>query len=84
MYENLWNKQGSERLEEINKMTLKDYEDVCTFYDRCSQCPFAIVYCDALGFERLLCVDVATTSRVQNALKEGGRFLKKGEKLSDV
>ena len=84
MYENLWNKDGFSRLEEIDKMTLKDYDDVCTFYRKCSCCPFAILYRDAIGYERILCVDVAARKRVVNCLEEGGRFLKKGEKINEA
>lgn len=37
------------------------------------------LYEDRNGIERLMCVDVATRRRVENALREGGRFVKKGE-----
>ena len=84
MHENLWNKQGEERLKEIDRMTFKEYDDVCTFYKKCSACPFAILYRDFNGYERILCVDVATRTRVNNALSEGGRFLRKGEKLGEA
>lgn len=83
MLDTLWSLEGRERLEAIDNMKLSEYDSICKLSRRCSECPLAILYHDLNGFSRLMCVDVATRSRVLNALKYGGRFLKKGEKLCD-
>ena len=79
MHEELWSKDGWARLEAIDNMKFVDYVSVCSSYKKCLRCPFAILYRDSLNIERLLCVDVATRRRVEFALREGGRFVKKGE-----
>ena len=83
MFDHLWNMDGQERLAAIDGMKLSEYDGICRSSRKCSECPLAILYRDGNGFSRLLCVDVATRSRVLNALKYGGRFLKKGEELCD-
>ena len=79
MYEELWTKDGFDRLKAIDGMKLVDQFNVCSTHKRCLRCPFAILYRDSKDIERLLCVDVATRRRVENALTYGGRFVKKGE-----
>ncbi len=81
MYEELWEKDGEERLEAIDELPIFAVGEICRRYKKCARCPLAIVYRTRQDHERLLCVDVATRRRAENALKEGGRFLKKGEKL---
>ena len=83
MTEKLWVLEGKERLDAIDNMKLSEYDEICRSSRHCSECPLAILYHDLNGFARLLCVDVATKTRIHNALKYGGRFLKKGEKLND-
>ena len=81
MYEELFEKDGKERLEVIDELSIFAAGEICRWYKKCAQCPLAIVYHTKQDYEPLLCVDVATRRRVENALAEGGRFLKRGEKL---
>lgn len=81
MYEELWEKQGMERLEAIDELSIFAAGEICRQYKKCAKCPLAVVYRTRQDHERLLCTDVALRRRVVNALIEGGRFLKKGEKL---
>ena len=81
MYEYLFEKDGKERLEAIDDLSIFAAGEICRWYKKCARCPLALVYRTKQDHERLLCVDVATRQRVENALEEGGRFLKKGEKL---
>ena len=83
MPDRLWSLEGWDRLEAISKMKLSELDDVCRLSRHCFECPFAILYQDQNGYSRLLCVDVATGTRIANVLRYGGRFLRKGEKLSD-
>lgn len=79
MYDELWKKDGFERLAEIDKLKLNEFDEICTFYKKCSSCPLVIEYRDRDGYARLLCVDVATRKRVRDALNYGGKFLQKGK-----
>ena len=83
MYEELWEKEGQDRLEAIDELPIFATIDICVQMLRtkkkCSCCPLAILYRDSEDRERLLCVEVATRRRVENALMFGGHFVKKGE-----
>ena len=79
MYEELWEKEGKERLEAIDELPIFATIEICAHIKKCSRCPLAILYRDGDERERLLCVEVATRRRVENALRYGGRFTKKGE-----
>ena len=79
VYEDLWEKDGEERLAAIDELSIIATSDICHRTKKCLRCPLAILYQDSEDRERLLCVDVATRRRVENALKYGGRFVKKGE-----
>ena len=79
MYEELWQKEGEERLRAIDELSIFATGEICINTKKCLRCPLAILYRDIEDRERLLCVDVATRRRVENALKYGGRFVKKGE-----
>ena len=81
MYEYLWDLDGKKRLEAIDELSIFACGEICRHYKKCGRCPLAVVYRTRQDYERLLCVDVATRRRVENALIDGGRFLKKGEKL---
>ena len=81
MYDELWKSDGMDRLIEIEKLKLNEFDEICVFHKSCSKCPLAILHRDKLGYQRLLCVDVATSKAVLTALESGGRFLRKGEKL---
>ena len=79
MLEDLWKLDGEERLKAIDELTIMEIEDIHDAHRKCLRCPLALLYEDRNGIERLMCVDVATRRRVENALREGGRFVKKGE-----
>ena len=81
MYEELWEKEGVERLAAIDELSIVELSEICHRTKKCLRCPLAILYQDNADRERLLCVDVATRRRVENALKYGGRFVRKGEKF---
>ena len=80
MYEELWQKDGFERLAVIDNLSIIEMDEIHHHYKKkCSRCPLAILYHDNDDRERLLCTDIATRRRVENALRFGGHFVKKGE-----
>lgn len=78
MYEDLWKKQGFDRLTAIDNLNHRDLDFICSFYQKCGHCPLGLSYRDALDVECVMCVDVATRKHVENALKEGGKFIIRG------
>ncbi len=85
MYDKLWEKQGIDRLKIIDALSVREIDEICRLNKKignsCGECPLALFYRDVNNYKRLLCVDVATRRRVENAFKEGGRFLEKGEMI---
>lgn len=83
MYENLWTREGTERLEEINRMRLTELDDVCSFHSRCYRCPMALVCPTPDGGERILCADVASNKRIVKELRAGAHFITQAEAKED-
>ena len=79
MYENLWSKDGYERLLEIDRLSFADYDAIHRVYRQCFRCPLAIRYTDVLGIQRILCVDIASVRKTLDVLRDGGKFVKRGE-----
>ena len=80
MYEELWKKDGLERLAEIDKLKKSEFNEICSFHKSCMECPLAIEYDDKHGYSRLLCVDVSVRKSVLDTLCTGGKFLQKGKR----
>ena len=80
MYEELWQKDGFERLSAIDELPLMATGEICRRYKKCGRCPLGVRYTDIEEHERVLCVDIATRRRVENALRYGGQFVKEGDK----
>lgn len=78
-YSYLFEKQGYERLIEIDNLNRSEINYICTFYKSCGRCPLGLLHRDPLGIERVLCVDVSRRKIIEAALDEGSRFIKKGE-----
>ena len=75
----LYDLHGMDRYRAIlERCSEREIDETCRTIRKCSRCPLAIRYRDALGTKRLMCVDACSDRRIVNALSEGGEFIKKG------
>ena len=80
IYEELWEKEGEQRLEAISmlKPFVTDYIHRAA-RKSCLRCPLAIRWLGEDNRYHTSCTDVIGEKRALKLLSGGGRFLKKGE-----
>ena len=80
MYGELWEKEGEERLYAIERLKPFATDDIHRMARKnCLRCPIAIRWHGTDGRYHTSCTDVIGDKRSRELLRNGGRFLKKGE-----